>query len=104
MEQADELAHLRSQARTDRKLIRRAAEVLAEIDRGAGLSDAHADVLAALRIRLEGRSRASLEDLLTAVGDAGAAKRDLGDALSHKESDSREWPSVEDEKRDWPGL
>jgi hypothetical protein len=98
----DELERLRKQAREDRKLIRRAADTLAEIDRGPGLADHHADVLAALRIRLEGRERASLEDLLNAAGDLGAGKRkDLGDVLSTPE-ESSDWPTVEDKKRDWP--
>ena len=38
----------------DLKLLRRAERALAEIDRTAGLEDRHADVLAALRIRIEG--------------------------------------------------
>ena len=53
----DEMKQLREQARSDRKLIRRAEQVLAEIDRGPGLSNEQADVLAALRIRLEGKPR-----------------------------------------------
>jgi hypothetical protein len=76
----DELDVLRRQARDDRKLLRRAERALAEIDRGPGLSDEHADVLAALRIRLEGRERASLEDLMS------------------------DWPVIEEKPRDWPGL
>jgi hypothetical protein len=99
----DELERLRAQARDDRKLIRRAADALAEIDRGPGLSDHNADVLAALRIRLEGRKRGSLEDLLTAAGDVGAARQDLGDVLGGPE-EKTEWPVVEDKKKEWPGL
>jgi hypothetical protein len=101
----DELDVLRRQARDDRKLLRRAERALAEIDRGPGLSDEHADVLAALRIRLEGRERASLEDLMSAAGDL-SGKRDLGDALNRadtKES-SNDWPVIEEKPRDWPGL
>ena len=102
----DELARLREQEKADRKLIQKAERVLAEIDRGAGLSDIHADVLAALRIRLEGKERKSLEDLLTAAGDIGG-KKDLGSALSDaevKSSDPGDWPVVEDKKKEWPGL
>jgi hypothetical protein len=97
----DEIERLREQAREDRKLIRRAADTLAEIDRAAGLSDRHADVLTALRIRLEGKRRASLEDLLTAAGDVRGQK-DLGDVLADP-GKSPDWPVVEDKKRDWPG-
>ena len=102
----DELQALRAQAKEDRKLIEKAAMVLGEIDRGAGLRDDQADVLAALRIRLEGKERKSLEDLLTAAGDIGGRK-DLGSALSQAEvktSDPGDWPVVEDSKKDWPGL
>lgn len=100
----DELAQLKSQAREDRKLLKRAAETLAEIDRADGLTDAHADVLAALRLRLEGKPRASLEDLLTAAGDI-SGKRDLGDVLSGPEDKTEaDWPTIEEEKKDWPGL
>jgi hypothetical protein len=97
----DEVSRLRDQARADRKLIQRAADALAELHRSQGLSDEHADVLAALRIRLEGRARASLDDLLTAAGDMGP-KRGLEDALG--EERSSEWPDVQEKKRDWPGI
>ena len=99
----DEVERLRAQAREDRRLIRRAADALAEIDRGAGLSDEQADVLAALRIRLEGRKRASLEDLLSAAGDVGAGRKDLGEVLDAPEKGA-EWPEVGERKREWPGL
>jgi hypothetical protein len=56
-------------AKADLDLIRKAEAVIAEIDRTAGLIDKHADVLAALRIRLEGGPRRSLEELLDAAGD-----------------------------------
>jgi hypothetical protein len=100
----DEISELRQQIADDRKLIRRAERTLAEIDRAEGLSDEHADVLAALRIRLEGRQRASLEDLLGAAGDI-AGKRDLGDVLATEpEKTPAEWPEVKEKKRDWPGA
>jgi len=98
----DELARLRARAKDDRKLIRRAADALAQIDRADGLGDEHADVLAALRIRLEGRSRASLEDLLTAAGDIGSSKGE--DAFTREPDSSSEWPEVRDDKKQWPGL
>lgn len=102
MTEPTEIDRLRAQARDDRKLLQAAVDALAEIDREQGLSDRHADVLAALRIRLEGKRRASLEELLTATGDI-SGKRDLGDVLDGQETGS-EWPVVEDTKKDWPGL
>lgn len=99
----DELERLRAQAKEDRKLIADAAQVLGEIDRGPGLSAEHADVLAALRIRLEGKPRASLEDLLSAAGDI-SAKKDLGDVLGGTDEPQRDWPEIEEKKRDWPAL
>lgn len=104
MPSTDELERLRAQARDDRKLIRRAERVLAEIDRGSGLSAEHADVLAALRIRLEGKERAKLEDLLSVAGDI-SAKKDLGDVLAtHEPSSGSDWPVIEEKKKEWPGL
>ena len=93
-------ARLREQERSDRKLFQQAAQVLAEIDRSQGLSDEHADVLAALRIRLEGRRRASLDELLSAAGDI-SGKKDLADTVI--EERGAEWPVVKEKKRDWPG-
>jgi hypothetical protein len=52
----------------DEDLLRQAEAALAEIDRAQGLSDEQADVLAALRIRIHGTPRESLEDLLKAAG------------------------------------
>jgi hypothetical protein len=99
----DELERLRRQARDDRKLIQKAAQALAEIDRNQGLSDEHADVLAALRIRVEGKERAKLEDLMSAAGDI-AGKRDLGDVLAEGGESGRDWPEIEEKKKDWPGA
>ena len=95
---------MRAQVRQDRKLIQRAADALAQIDRGQPFDDTHADVLAALRIRLEGKERAKLEDLLAATGDIGGGK-DLGEVLSGgEEKGTTDWPVIEEQKRDWPGL
>lgn len=99
----DELKKLRAQLRSDRKLIEKAAQVLGEIDRADGLSDEHADVLAALRIRIEGKERAKLEDLLSAAGDI-SGKKDLADALKSPGDEDQDWPEVKEERRDWPGL
>jgi hypothetical protein len=100
---ADEVEQLRRQAKEDRKLFEKAAQALAEIDRGHGLTDEQADVLAALRIRLEGKARKSLEDLLTVTGDI-AGKKDLGDVISSGPSTgASNWPEIEDKKPEWPG-
>ena len=98
----DDVDGLRKQISDDRKLIQKAERVLAEIDRSEGLSDEHADVLAALRLRIEGKERGSLEDLLEAAGDI-SGKRDLKDVLSEPEEKSSEWPEIKETKRDWPG-
>ncbi len=93
-----------AQARDDRKLFRKAAETLAEIDRAHGLTDAQADVLAALRIRVEGKKRASLEELMTAAGDM-SGRRDIGEVLAGADDSGKsEWPDVEEKKKEWPGL
>ncbi|HEX2296243.1 MAG TPA: hypothetical protein VHN37_13165 [Actinomycetota bacterium] len=104
-EENAELERLRKQAKDDRKLIADAAQVLGEIDRGPGLSAEHADVLAALRIRLEGKPRAKLEDLLSAAGDI-SGKKDLADVLGGEadEPAAGDWPVIEEKKRDWPGV
>lgn len=102
MSEQEEITRLRAEAREDRKLFDRAARAFAEIDRDTGLSELHADVLAALRIRVEGKERASLEDLLSSAGGI-AGKRDIGDVLGGG-SEPSEWPAVEDKKREWPGA
>jgi hypothetical protein len=105
MSDEDELKRLQKQAKEDRKLIQRAADVLGEIHRGPGLMDEHADVLAALRIRLEGKKRASLEEVLAAAGDLAPSKPDLKDVLGGSEDKgSSDWPVIEEKKRDWPTL
>jgi hypothetical protein len=104
MTDAEEVKKLKQQARADRKLFEKAADALAEIDRNQGLDDHHADVLAALRIRVEGKKRASLDDLLTATGEI-SGKRDLGDVMgSPEKKESSDWPEIAEQKKDWPGL
>ena len=63
---------LRSRLQDDERLLRRAEKALTEIKVAQGLSDEHASVLAALRIRLKGDAGRSLEELLTAAGDLGS--------------------------------
>jgi hypothetical protein len=89
----------------DEKLLRQAERALAEIKIGQGLSDDHASVLAALRIRLKGDPGKRLEDLLTAAGDLGSGprlegllseeppkKRSLDDVLSERPKPKQDWP------------
>jgi hypothetical protein len=66
---------IRERLNEDEKLLRRAEKALTEIKVAQGLSDEHASVLAALRIRLKGDPGKSLEDLLSAAGDLGSTTR-----------------------------
>lgn len=76
----------------DEKLLRRAEKALTEIKVAQGLSDQHASVLAALRIRLKGDAGKSLEELLRAAGDLGSGA--LDEALRRQAAPSK--PSFED--------
>jgi hypothetical protein len=71
----------------DERLMARAEEALTEIKVSQGLSEHHAAVLAALRIRLKGDQGKSLEDLLAAAEDAGGTK--LDDLMSKAEEPKR---------------
>ncbi len=96
---------LRQRLRDDEKLLRRAEAALAEVKVAHGLSDKHASVLAALRIRLKGDPGKRLEDLLTAAGDLGGPeldrllsaepekKRSLDDVLGEEPKPKPDWPS-----------
>ena len=55
--------------RDDERLLARAEEALTEIKVSTGLSEPHAAVLAALRIRLKGEAGANLDALLAAAED-----------------------------------
>ncbi|TMK15601.1 MAG: hypothetical protein E6G37_01365 [Actinobacteria bacterium] len=70
----------------DERLLARAEEALTEIKVSQGLSEPHAAVLAALRIRLKGDQGKSLEDLLAAAEDEGPK---LDDLLSKGEKPKR---------------
>jgi hypothetical protein len=98
-------AEVQKRLRDDEKLLRRAEKALAEIKVAQGLSDPHASVLAALRIRLKGDPGKKLEDLLEAAGDLGSGpkleslmgeeekpKRSLDDVLAEKPKPKPEWP------------
>lgn len=102
----EELKALQQQVREDRKLISKAADALAEIDRGpTDLPDHIADVLAALRIRVEGKPRKSLDEVLSAAGEIRGSKPDLGDAIQDAEGKEKtDWPEIEDKPKEWPTL
>jgi hypothetical protein len=75
-----------SEEQADLDLLKKAERVLSEIDRTQGLLDRHADVLAALRIRIEGGPRKSLEELIQATGDIeGKRARELEERLRAEE-------------------
>lgn len=89
----------------DDKLLRRAEEALAEIGRTQGLNDRQADVLAALRIRLDGAPRKSLDDILRAAGDLkGRHSLDDPPPLPSKPSLEDALKKASAKKKDWPGL
>lgn len=70
--------------RDDERLLERAEAALTEIKVAKGLSEPHAAVLAALRIRLKGDPGSSLEDLLAAAGDLDGPT--LDDAIERSET------------------
>lgn len=89
----------------DEELLARAEEALTEIKVAQGLSDRHASVLAALRIRLKGSAGKSLEEMLEAAGDDLQPDR-LEEEITKAERRSK--PSLDDllteekPKPEWP--
>ena len=91
----------------DKELLARAEETLTEIKVAQGLSERHAAVLAALRIRLKGSDMKSLEEMLEAADDPspdgrledtiaeaeGTPKRSLDDLFAKEPESKPEWPS-----------
>lgn len=88
----------------DEELLRRAEEALTEIKVSQGLSDRHASVLAALRIRLKGDAGQSLEELLEAAGDLkpDVLEETLAEAESKKKPSLDDLLSKPEKKPDWP--
>ncbi len=89
----------------DEELLVLAEQALTEIKVAQGLSERHASVLAALRIRLKGSAGKSLDEMLEAAGDLEP------DRLEEKlaEIERRPKPSLDDllakepkPKPDWP--
>lgn len=89
----------------DAELLAKAEEALTEIKVSQGLSERHEAVLAALRIRLKGSAGKSLEEMLDAADDAepdplgeamakseGKSKPSLDDLLT-REKPKPDWPS-----------
>ena len=77
----------------DDQLLARAEQALTEIKVAQGLSEEHAAVLAALRIRLRGSDGVSLEDMLAAAEDAPSTT--LEDRLAEAERPSTK-PNLDD--------
>lgn len=87
---------------SDDQLLRRAEQVLAELDRTEGLIDEHAEVLAALRIRIYGAPRKSLDEVLKAAGDI-KGRRSLEHLEAPKAAGSLEDAfKVPEKKVEWP--
>lgn len=89
----------------DEDLLALAEQALTEIKVAQGLSERHASVLAALRIRLKGSAGKSLEEMLEAAGDLEPDRLDEKIA----EVERRRKPSLDDllnaepkPKPDWP--
>lgn len=88
----------------DFELLRQAEQVLSEVDRTSGLIDEHAEVLAALRIRIYGARKKTLEEVLRAAGDI-KGKRSLEDIEAPKGTGSLEDAFKKPEKKkEWPGT
>ena len=87
MDKADD-----GERRDDERLLALAEEALTQIKVSKGLSEQHAAVLAALRIRLKGDPGKSLDDLMAAAGDLEGPK--LDDVLEH--SQEKRSPSIDD--------
>jgi hypothetical protein len=75
----------------DRELLVRAELALTQLNNRHGLEPQQSATLTAIRLRLEGVERATLEDLLTAGKDVGG-KDPLADALRER----RRGPSFDD--------
>jgi hypothetical protein len=88
----------------DDELLARAEEALTEIKVEHGLSERHASILAALRIRLKGSAGKSLEEMLEAAEDPSSD--DLANKVAEIEKQRK--PSLDDllkdpkPKPEWP--
>jgi hypothetical protein len=69
---------------TDRELLERAELALTQLNNRHGLEPDQSATLTAIRLRLEGKSRASLDDLLVAGRDLGG-KDPLNEAMTRRQ-------------------
>src|SRR4029453_2363659 len=76
---------------TDRELLTRAELALTQLNNRHGLEPDQSATLTAIRLRLEGKSRASLDDLLTAGKDLGGK-----DPLTEAMARGQQGPSFDD--------
>jgi hypothetical protein len=76
---------------TDRELLVRAERALRQVNNRHGLEADQSATLTAIRLRLEGKSRASLDDLLVAGKDLGG-KDPLTEAMTRRQQS----PSFDD--------
>jgi hypothetical protein len=88
----------------DEELLRRAEATLAEIDRTQGLADEHAEVLAALRIRLHGAPRKTLDDVLAAAGELKGRISLENPPPPPKKGSLEEAMKKTPRKKEWPGA
>lgn len=92
----------------DGELLARAEQALTEIKVNQGLSEPHAAVLAALRIRLKGSDMATLDALLEAADDDPGSSGALDEAVAEAERKREGKPSLDDllaqpkPKPEWP--
>ncbi|MFN2545243.1 MAG: hypothetical protein ABR600_11845 [Actinomycetota bacterium] len=87
----------------DEQLLRRAEEALTEIKVAHGLSEQHAAVLAALRIRIKGKADKSLDEMIEAADDEPS-----GPSLDDFMREKKKGPSLDElmaeekPKPEWP--
>jgi hypothetical protein len=88
----------------DEALLARAERALTEIKIADGLSERHAAVLAALRIRLKGKADKSLEEMLEAADDPGssALERKMAEVEGKRKGSLDDLLSKEPKKPEWP--
>jgi hypothetical protein len=88
----------------DKELLARAEEALTEIKVAQGLSERHASVLAALRIRLRGSAGKSLEEMLEATGDLepDRLQEEIAKAERKRKPSLDDLMTKEPKKPDWP--
>ncbi|MGH2768424.1 MAG: hypothetical protein ACREJP_00625 [Candidatus Methylomirabilales bacterium] len=87
----------------DEALLKRAEEVLSEIDRSQGLADEHAEVLAALRLRLYGAPKQTLDDVLKAAGELKGRRRLESPPPPRTKASLEDVLGKGGKKLDWPG-